>query len=64
MHSVLDDIPGVGPSRRRLLMKEFSSIDELKEASVERLCQIDGIPKNAAEAIYEFFRQSENNEDI
>ncbi|MCR4686718.1 MAG: excinuclease ABC subunit UvrC [Lachnospiraceae bacterium] len=64
VHSVLDDIPGVGPSRRRLLMKEFSSIDELKEASVERLCQIDGIPKNAAEAIYEFFRQSENNEDI
>ena len=64
VHSVLDDIPGVGPSRRRLLMKEFSSIDELKEASVERLCLIDGIPKNAAEAIYEFFRQSENNEDI
>ena len=63
VHSVLDDIPGVGPSRRRLLMKEFSSIDELKEASVDRLSEIEGIPRNAAQAIYDFFRQQEKDND-
>ncbi len=63
VHSVLDDIPGVGPSRRRLLMKEFSSIDELKEASVDRLSEIEGIPRNAARAIYDFFRQQEKDND-
>lgn len=63
VHSVLDDIPGVGPSRRRLLMKEFSSIDELKEASVDRLSEIEGIPRNAARAIYDFFRQQEKDDD-
>lgn len=57
VHSVLDDIPGVGPSRRRALMKAFSSIEEIRSASVDELIEKVGIPINAATAIYEFFHQ-------
>lgn len=54
-HSVLDDIPGVGPARRKALMKAFSSIDEIKNASVEELMEKAGFPRNAAEAVHSFF---------
>ncbi len=55
VHSVLDDIPGVGPGRRKALMKAFDSIDEIREASKETLMEKASIPRNAAEAIYTFF---------
>lgn len=54
-HSVLDDIPGVGPARRKALMKAFSSLDEIKNASVEDLINKAGLPRNSAEDIYKFF---------
>ncbi|MBR3518343.1 MAG: excinuclease ABC subunit UvrC [Lachnospiraceae bacterium] len=57
VHSVLDDIPGVGPMRRRALMKAFASIDEIREASVELLMEKAELPRNTAEAVYHFFRQ-------
>ena len=57
VHSVLDDIPGVGPMRRRALMKAFASIDEIREASVELLMEKAELPRNTAEAVYLFFRQ-------
>jgi len=53
--SILDDIPGVGPSRRLALMRAFSSIDEIKKASVDELMEKAGLPSNAAEAVYGFF---------
>ncbi len=53
--SVLDDVPGVGPVRRKALMRHFKSIDELKNADVETLSQLEEIPPNIAEAIYRFF---------
>ncbi len=53
--SVLDDIPGVGPARRKALMKAFGSIDEMKEASVEELMERAQLPVNAAESVYSFF---------
>ena len=55
VHSVLDDIPGVGPMRRRALMKAFASIDEIREASVELLMEKADLPRNTAEAVYSFF---------
>lgn len=55
--SVLDDIPGVGPSRRKALMKHFKSIDEIKEADVERLTQVPEIPAHIAQGIYDFFHE-------
>ena len=53
--SSLDDIPGVGPARRKALMRHFDSIMDIKEATVEELCQIPEIPPNVAEEIYHFF---------
>ncbi|MCL2718558.1 MAG: excinuclease ABC subunit UvrC [Lachnospiraceae bacterium] len=54
--SVLDEIPGIGPARRKALMRHFKSIDEIKAASVETLSALPEIPKAAAEVIYGFFR--------
>lgn len=54
--SQLDDIPGVGPARRKALMRHFRSLEEIKAASVEELTQVSEIPQNVAEEIYQFFR--------
>lgn len=58
--SILDDIEGVGPKRRRALMREFVSIDEIKKASVFRISQTEDIPKDVAQNIYDFFHKNEN----
>ena len=55
--SVLDKIPGVGPARRKALMRHFKSIEEIKNATVEMLCEIPEIPQSTAEEIYAFFRK-------
>ncbi len=56
--SVLDDIPGVGPARRKALMRHFKSIEEIKAASVDQLAQLPEINRRAAEEIYGFFRKN------
>ncbi len=58
VHSVLDEIPGVGPSRRRALMKAFSSIEELKEADAQTIGERAEIPQNVADGIYQFLHQN------
>jgi excinuclease ABC subunit C len=55
IHSVLDDIKGVGAARRKALMKHFQSIEAIKEASVEELAAVASMNKPAAEKVYEFF---------
>lgn len=55
VHSVLDEIPGIGEKRRRAIMKSFSGIEELKEASPERIAKVPEIPMNVAVQIYDFF---------
>lgn len=60
--SVLDEIPGVGPARRKALMKHFKSIDEIKNAEVERLIQVPEIPRHIADDIYRFFRDGPEKE--
>ena len=57
--SVLDDIPGVGPARRKALMRHFKSIDEIKAATVEEMAAIPELNVKAAEEIYNFFRRKE-----
>ncbi len=57
--SVLDDIPGVGPSRRKALMRHFKSIEEIKEADAEKLTEVPEIPRHIAEGIYGFFHKGE-----
>ena len=53
--SVLDGIPGVGPARRKALMRGFKSIEEIRAASVEELACLPEINQKAAQAIYDFF---------
>ena len=55
VRSVLDDIPGVGPARRKALMRHFKSIDDIRNAEVSQLSEVDEIPVNIAEEIYAFF---------
>lgn len=57
VHSVLDDIPGIGPARRKALMRRFQSLDEIKEADVETLMQTDTMNEQAAQSVYDFFHK-------
>ena len=59
VHSVLDDIPGIGPKRRRALMRSFSHIDDIRNAGVEELMQKGEMPRNAAESIYAYFHKAD-----
>ena len=54
--SVLDEIPGVGPTRRRALMRHFQSIEDVKAADAETLAQVPEIPMHVAEAIVSYFQ--------
>lgn len=55
VHSVLDDIPGIGPTRRKALMKAYQSLDEIKKATVEELKQVPSMNEKSALQVYEFF---------
>ena len=55
VHSILDDIPGVGPARRKGLMKKFQSLDALKAATVEELAQAPAMNEGSARKVYDFF---------
>ena len=59
VHSVLDDIPGIGPARRRALMKHFKSLDEIREADIQTLKELPSMNEKAAKSIYEFFHGTE-----
>ncbi len=54
-HSLLDDVPGIGPKRRDALLAHFSSIDQLREADVREIASIPGVGPAAAEAVKAFF---------
>ena len=55
VRSVLDDIPGIGPSRRKALMMRFDSLDAIRSADVEELAKTPGMNRQAAEAVYQKF---------
>lgn len=55
VHSILDDIEGIGPARRKALMKKYGGLDEIRAASVEELAKIPSMNEKAAEAVYKFF---------
>lgn len=55
VHSVLDDIPGIGAARRKALMKKYDSIEEIKKASAEELAAMESMDKRSAESVYNFF---------
>ena len=56
VHSVLDEIPDIGPARRKALMRQFQSLEAVKEAGLEELAAVPGMNRKAAESVYRFFR--------
>ena len=57
VHSILDDIEGIGPKRRKALLMYFKNIDAIKKAGIDELLQAPGMTKAAAEKVYEFFNK-------
>ena len=64
VHSVLDDIPGIGPSRRKALMKKYQSLDAIKAATVDDLAATEAMNEKAAEAVYQFFHNAALVEEL
>ena len=58
VHSVLDDIPGVGPARRKDLMRCFENIDEIRNATVEELKELPSMNGKSAQEVYKFFHRN------
>lgn len=56
-HSVLEEIPKIGPKRRKALMEKFRSIEAIRKASYEELMETEGMNSQAAESVLEFFHQ-------
>lgn len=57
-HTMLDDIPGVGPVRRQALLQHFGSLAEIREASISQLKEVEGISSKTARRIYDFLREN------
>lgn len=60
VHSVLDDIAGIGPARRKALMRRYQSLDRIREATVEDLAMTESMNQDAAQAVYDFFHGTGN----
>ncbi len=54
-HSILDDIEGIGPSRRKALLLHFKDVEAIRKATIDELCDVQGMTRKAAEAVYSFF---------
>ena len=61
VHSLLDEIPGIGPSRRKALMRTFGDIESVREAGEEALAAVPGMNRAAARSVYEFFHAKKND---
>ena len=59
VHSVLDDIPGIGERRRKALMRRFRSIEAIRDASEEELTQTESMNAGSAKQVYDFFHRSD-----
>ena len=55
VHSILDDIEGIGPARRKALMRHYTSLDDIRKAKIEELAKIPSMNEKAAESVYKFF---------
>ncbi len=60
VHSVLDDIPGIGPTRRKALMKSFQTLEDIKSATEEELAEVEGMNSRSARQVFEFFHVAKN----
>ena len=63
VHSILDDIEGIGPARRKALMRHYMSLDAIRAATVEELAAVPSMNEKAAEAVYRFFHGKEESSE-
>lgn len=63
-HSLLDEIQGVGEKRRISLLKHFKTIENIRDASVEALCEVPGMNRRVADVIYNYFHENNSPEKI
>lgn len=63
VHSILDDIEGIGPKRRRMLMQHFGDIEKIRNAEVDELLEIPEMTIKAAENVYAFFHMQNNDKE-
>ncbi|MDD6212746.1 MAG: excinuclease ABC subunit UvrC [Clostridiales bacterium] len=59
VHSILDEIDGIGPARRKALMREFQTIDAMREATVDQIAAIPEMNRSVAKTVYAFFHDGE-----
>ncbi len=64
VHSVLDDIPGIGPSRRKALMVRYASLDEIRAAGIKELAETPSMNLQAAKAVFEYFHSVEEEANL
>lgn len=57
--SILDDITGIGERRRKALMKHFKSIEDIRNAAIEELRQVESMNESAARNVYKFFHEND-----
>jgi excinuclease ABC subunit C len=55
IHSILDDIPGIGDTRRKALLRKFKSVEKIRDASLEELTQTESMNARSAQQVYAFF---------
>lgn len=59
IHSILDEIPGIGPKRRNALMRSFENLEEIQNADEARLMEVEGMNVTSAQAVYNFFQNKQ-----
>ncbi len=63
VHSVLDEVPGIGEARRKALMRRFKSLEAIGNATLEELASTDSMNERAAEAVYQYFHSEKTSFD-
>ena len=63
VHSILDDIPGIGERRRKALMRKFRSVEEIRDASLEELTETESMNAASAQQVYNFFHVHAQSKD-
>ena len=64
VHSILDDIPGVGQTRRKALLRRFKSLENIRDATVEELAATESMNQRSAEQVYAFFHTPSNIQEV
>jgi excinuclease ABC subunit C len=61
LQSILEELPGIGPGKRRALLRRMGSLRSVRSASVQDLCEVPGISRRDAETIHDFFRAADQS---